>query len=135
MIVMIEKGSPFFDIDTAREYFEKNRHNLDDNNGFEYLFANSRFFNIYSRGYVGSVFVYQADDGRYYLGGYATRKRHKEVVEAIRRTSDLFDEVYAQTRHLDAVIALKKAGFKWFSRKEKLLRKTNLKEKKNGSKR
>lgn len=130
MVVLIEKGSPFFQIEKARENFELNRANLDDENGFESLIANSRFFNIHNHGYVGSVFVYEGEDGKKYMGGYALRKHHKDVVEAIRQTAALFNEVYAHTRHLNAVIALKKAGFKWVSRKDKILKKTNFKEKK-----
>lgn len=132
MIVLIEKNSPYFDRSIAEEYFELNRQNLDDTNGFENILAHSRFFNIYNQGYAGSIFVYESEDGRFYMGGYAKRKRHQEAVEAIRRVADLFDEVFAKTRHLNAVIALKKAGFKWHSRKHKLLRKTNFKEKNNG---
>lgn len=134
MIVLIEKNSPYFDRSIAKEYFELNRENLDDTNGFENILESSRFFNIYNHGYVGSIFVYESEDGKFYMGGYAKRKRHQEVVEAILRVSNLFDEVFAKTRHLNAVIALKKAGFKWHSRKNKLLRKTNFKERKNGIK-
>lgn len=127
MIVLIEKGSPFFDLETAKQNFEKNKADLDDENGFERLFAYSRFFNVYNDGYVGSVFVYQATDDKFYIGGYAGRKRHADVVEAIKQVSAMFDEVYAHTRHLNAVIALKKAGFKWADRQNKILVKTNFK--------
>ena len=41
----------------------------------------------------------------------------------------MFDELYAHTRHLNAVIELKRAGFKWYSRKNQLLRKSTVKEK------
>lgn len=35
---------------------------------------------------------------------------------------DMFPVIYADTRHLNAVICLKKAGFEWVDRKKKLLR-------------
>lgn len=131
MIVLIEKNSPYFDFQTAREHFALNRENLDDENGFARLLTDSRFFNVYCCGYIGSVFVYEGIDNRFYIGGYAVRHRHKEVVEAIRQVSDMYPEVFAHTRHLNAVISLKKAGFKWYDRKKKLLRKQTLKEKEN----
>ena len=130
MVVLIEKDSPCFEKDKARELFELNRQNLDDENGFEGILANSRFFNVYQQGYIGSAFVYQGkDDNKNYLGGYMVRKHHKEAVEAIRQIAAMFDELYAHTRHLNAVIALKRAGFKWYSRKNQLLRKSTVKEK------
>lgn len=132
MVVLIEKNSPFFEIDKAQENFELNRENLDDENGFEEILTQSRFFNIHNHGYVGSVFVYQGQDGKNYIGGYAFRKQHKAVVEAIRQVADMYDELYAHTRHLNAVIGLKKAGFKWVSRQQQLLKKTKFKEKNNG---
>lgn len=121
MVVLIEKGSPYFDIQTARKYYEENIENLDDINGFDWLFANSRFFNVYHHGYVGSVFVYQATDDKFYIGGYALRKRHKEVVQAIKEVSSMFETLYAHTRHLNAAIALQKAGFQWLDRNNKIL--------------
>lgn len=127
MTILIEKGNPCFDIDIARKNFAINRENLDDVNGFEQVFANSRFFNVYNYGYVGSVFVYQGIDDKYYIGGYARRKCHKDVVNAIRQVSSLFECVYAHTRHPNAVIALKKAGFDWQDRKRGILVKINLK--------
>jgi len=130
MIVLIDKNSPFFDKAKAKNNFELNRENLDDQNGFEMIFANSRFFNVYNHGYIGSVFLYQGIDGKIYIGGYAQRKHHAEVVEAIKEVTKIYDEVYAHTRHLNAVIALKKAGFKWYDRKQKLLVKIKRKEKK-----
>lgn len=132
MAVLIDKNSPFFDLEQAKENFEKNRENLDDVNGFKDIIAHSRFFNIHNHGYVGSVFVYEGRDGKKYIGGYALRKHHLDVVDAIRQVAGMYNELYAQTRHLNAVIALKKAGFKWFSRQHKLLRKINYKEKNNG---
>ncbi len=131
MIVLIENNSPFFDVQTAKENFELHKKELDDENGFACLLRDSRFFNVYNHGYVGSVFVYEGVDGRFYIGGYAMRHCHNEVVEAIRQVSDMYPKVFAHTRHLNAVIALKKAGFKWYNRKKKLLRKLNFKEKKH----
>ncbi len=126
MVVLIEKDSPFFERQKAKELFEANRENLDDENGFEGILANSRFFNVYQHGYIGSGFVYQgAEDNRNYLGGYMLRKHHKEAVEAIKQICSFFDEVYAHTRHVNAVIALKRAGFKWYDRNKKLLVKKN----------
>ena len=122
MMTLIEKSSPFFDREKARRNFEINRENLKDRNGFEVLFSNSRFYNVHHHGYVGSVFVYEGEDGKNYIGGYALRKHHQDVVEAIRQVADMFEEVYAHTTHLNAVIALQEAGFKWVSRKEKLLK-------------
>lgn len=123
-VVLIDKESPFFDEARARATFEQNRKNLDDVNGFERLLANSRFWNAYSGGkYIGSVFVYQSEqDGRFYLGGYAGRKHHKECVEAIKQAADCYPVVYADTRHLNAVICLRAAGFEWVNREKKLLR-------------
>ena len=120
---MVEKESPFFDQKAAYAGFEKNRDKLDDVNGFEWLLNNSRFFNVYNRGYVGSIFVYESEaDGRKYLGGWAERKRHKDCVRAVKHLADMFDDVFADTRHLNAVICLQKAGFEWFDRKNKILR-------------
>lgn len=123
-VVLIDKNSPFFDEARARTGFEQNRDNLDDINGFERLLANSRFWNVYTAGnYIGSLFIYQSEeDGRLYLGGYAGRHRHKECVEAVRQAADMFPVVYADTRHLNAVICLKAAGFEWVNREKKLLR-------------
>ena len=53
---------------------------------------------------------------------YAKRKKHRECVDAVRQAADMFPVVYADTRHLNAVICLKKAGFEWVDRKKKLLR-------------
>lgn len=127
MITLIEKNSPFFDIKKAQKYFEENRQNLDDTNGFDFLLENSRFFNVYEKGYVGSIFVYQGEDNKYYLAGYCLRKKHAQALEATKRVADMFEELYAHTRHLNAVILLKKAGFKWVSRTKQLLRKRNSK--------
>ncbi len=123
MITLIEKTSPYFDVQEARRNFEKQKENLGDTNGFEKILFNSRFFNIYNHGYVGSVFIYEGEDGKNYIGGYALRKHHQDVVEAIRQTTATFDEVYAHTTHLNAVLALKEAGFKWLSREQHLLKK------------
>lgn len=131
MITLIEKTSPFFDYAQARQKFELNRDKLQDSNGFPKILSGSRFFNIYHHGYVGSIFVYEAQDGKNYIGGYAGRKHHQDVVEAISRVAALFDELWAHTTHLDAVIALKKAGFEWASRKKKLLK--NKRKEKNMS--
>ena len=120
---MVEKNSLFFDEQRAKQCFEQNRENLDDVNGFETLLQNSLFWNVYDKkGYIGSIFVYQSDeDNRFYLGGFARRKSHSQCVEAIKKVTALFDEVYADTRHLNAVICLKKAGFEWLDRKKRLL--------------
>lgn len=124
MVFLVGKESPFFDREEACRGFEKNKENLDDVNGFERLIKDSRFFNVYDKdGYIGSVFVYQSEaDDFFYLGGYAKRKKHRECVDAVRQAADMFPVVYADTRHLNAVICLKKAGFEWVDRKKKLLR-------------
>ncbi len=126
MVTLIENGCPFFDKQIAKKFFKLNKTKLNDNNGFEYLLSNSRFFNVHNDVYVGSVFVYEGYDNKKYIGGYAIRKHFKDVVEAIVNVCEMFDEVYAQTEHLNAVIALKKAGFKWYDRNKKLLRKINI---------
>ena len=114
MVFLVGKESPFFDREEACRGFEKNKENLDDVNGFERLIKD---------GYIGSVFVYQSEaDDFFYLGGYAKRKKHRECVDAVRQAADMFPVVYADTRHLNAVICLKKAGFEWVDRKKKLLR-------------
>lgn len=128
MVTLIDKLSPFFDRKTAYKYFEINRENLDDIDGFEALITKSLFFNVYKNGYVGSIFVYIGEDGRFYLGGYAVRKRYKEVIEAIKQVSDMFDEIYAETRHKNAVYALMRGGFKWHDRDNKLLVKRRYKK-------
>lgn len=127
MTTLVEYGSPFFDKKTAKKFFKLNKKNLNDKNGFEKLLTNSRFFNVHNNGYIGSVFVYEGYDGKKYMGGYALRKHHREVVEAINMVSEMFDEIYAQTNHLDAVISLKKAGFKWYDSNNGLLRKITFK--------
>ena len=121
MVCLIDKNSPFFDRGIAEKYFDINRENLDDKDGFEALLDASLFFNVYNNGYVGSIFVYLCEDGRYYLGGYAVRKRYKEVIEAIKEVSDMFYEIYAETRHKNAVYALLRGGFKWYDKDNKLL--------------
>lgn len=121
MVCLIDKNSPFFDRGIAEKYFDINRENLDDKDGFEALLDASLFFNVYNNGYVGSIFVYLCEDGRYYLGGYAVRKRYKEVIEAIKQVSDMFYEIYAETRHKNAVYALMRGGFKWFNKDKRLL--------------
>ena len=70
MLILIEKESPFFDKETAKEHFTLNRDNLDDTDGFEALLDAGLFYNVYSRGYVGSIFAYQSTDGRWYMGGF-----------------------------------------------------------------
>ncbi len=126
MTTLIEFGSPFFDKKMAKKFFMINKKNLEDKNGFEHLLFNSRFFNVHHNGYVGSVFIYEGYDNKKYIGGYAKRKHHKEVVEGIKMASEMFDEVYAHTKHLNAVIALKKAGFKWVDKDNRLLKKINI---------
>ena len=127
MITLIDKHSPFFDKEKAKEYFEINKENLDDRDGFEALLNVSLFFNVYNNGYVGSIFVYLCEDGKYYLGGYAVRKRYKEVIEAIKQVSDMFDEIYAETRHKHAVYALMRGGFTRYKENEKVLIKRRVK--------
>ena len=124
MVFLVEKESPFFDREKARRGFEENKENLDDVNGFERLVNDSRFFNVYDKdGHIGSVFVYQSEgDGLFYLGGYGIRKKHRECAEAVRQAADMFPVVYADTRHLNAVLCLKAAGFEWVDRNKKLLR-------------
>lgn len=123
MFVMIPKSSPFFDKEKASKEFHKNRKDLDDVNGFDNILKNSLFWNVYNNGYVGSIFIYQSDiDGNYYVGGYAERKRHHDCVEAVKRAADCLPVVYADTRHLNAVICLKKAGFEWYDREKRILR-------------
>ena len=124
MVFLVGKDSPFFDREEARRGFEKNKENLDDVNGFERLIKDSRFFNVYDKdGYVGSVFVYQSEaDDLFYLGGYGARKKHRECAEAVRQAANMFPVVYADTRHLNAVICLKAAGFEWVDRNKKHLR-------------
>lgn len=121
---MVGKASPFFDRKLALKKFEEHRKDLDDINGFDKIIDNSLFWNVYdSNGYVGSIFIYQSEeDNRYYLGGYAERKRHKQCVEAVIRAADCLPVVYADTRHLNAVICLKKAGFEWYDRNKRILR-------------
>lgn len=122
MFCMVYKDSPFFDEERARSFFEANKADLDDVNGFEALLSNGMFWNVYNKGYVGSIFIYQSvDDNNYYLGGYAERKRHKECVEAVKRAADCLPVVYSDTRHLNAVICLKKAGFEWYDRTRRIL--------------
>ena len=121
MVTLVDKLSPFFDRQIAKEHFDINVINLDDEDGFEALIEKSLFFNVYKNGYVGSIFVYIGEDGRFYLGGYAVRKRYKEVIEAIKQVSDMFYEIYAETRHKNAVYALMRGGFKWHDRDNKLL--------------
>ncbi len=121
MLTLIEKESPFFDKETAKEHFTLNRDNLDDTDGFEALLDAGLFYNVYNRGYVGSIFAYQSTDGCWYMGGYAVRKRYNDVVEAIKRVAGMFDEIYAETRHRNAVFALLRAGFKWYDKANNLL--------------
>ncbi len=121
MVVLIEKGSPFFDFEKAKKGYFLNQDKLDDENGFEHLFANGLFWNAYKKGYVGTLFAYQGEDERWYMGGWAERKRHKDCVKAVMQVADFFPVIYAQTKHLNAVICLKAAGFRWLSRDNGLL--------------
>ena len=123
MFTMIDKSSPFFDYERARAGYYKNFDNLDAVNEFDYMLNNSLFWNVYDNGYVGSIFIYQSEeDDNYYLGGYAVRKRHKECVKAVEYAADCLPVVYADTRHLNAVICLKKAGFEWYDKEKRILR-------------
>lgn len=121
MLTLIAKDSPFFDEKMARKHYELNRENLDDVNGFEALLNAGLFYNVYNNGYAGSIFAYPSTDGRWYLGGYAVRKRYNDVVGAIKRVGDMFDVIYSNTRHRHAVFALLRAGFKWYDKANKLL--------------
>jgi hypothetical protein len=125
MVSIIESGTPLFDAQTARRFFEANREDLDDQNGFDVLLTAGRFFNVYQDGYIGSVFVYQGTDERFYIGGYAKRHHHHEVVAAIKAVAAKYPLLHAHTRHKNAVLALKKAGFDWFDRAQQLLYKIN----------
>jgi len=121
-VTLVYKDSPFFDCQTAQAEFERNLADLDDVNGFAGIVSQGDFWNVYKNGaYVGSVFVIMAEDNRLWLGGYAQRKRHKECAEALRLVCPLYDRLYADTRHLNAVILLKEVGFKWLSRKKRML--------------
>lgn len=129
MITLIDKCSPFFDKETAKKYFNLNRDNLDDTNGFETLLNAGLFYNVYNeQGYVGTIFSYLGENELWYLGGYAQRKRFNEVIEAIKAVSSMFNEIYAQTRHKNAVIALLRAGFKWHDKEHNIL----IRRKENG---
>lgn len=129
MITLIDNHSPFFDKETAKKYFNLNRDNLDDTNGFETLLKAGLFYNVYNeQGYVGTIFSYLGENELWYLGGYAQRKRFNEVVEAIKAVSGMFSEIYAQTRHRHAVIALLRAGFKWYDKEHNIL----IRRKENG---
>lgn len=121
MVVLVGKDSPFFDRKEAENLFNINRENLDDEDGFDALLKRSVFFNLYNRGYVGSIFVYDRY-GNYYLGGYAKRHHMKDNIEAIERVADMFDVVFAETRHKTAINVLFRAGFKWFDKENRILR-------------
>lgn len=121
MLTLVDKNSLFFDREIAEKHFNKNRDNLDDADGFEALLNAGLFYNVYNQGYVGSIFAYLSTDGRWYLGGYAVRKRYNDVVEAIKTVSVGFKEIYADTRHRNAVFALMRAGFKWYDKNNRLL--------------
>lgn len=121
MVVLIGKDSPFFDKEKARILFEVNRENLDDTDGFDALLNKSVLYNLHNNGYIGSIFVYNRY-GDYYLGGYAKRHHIRDNIEAIERVANMFDEVYAETRHKTAVSVLFRAGFKWFDKDNRILR-------------
>lgn len=122
MVTLVYKDSPFFDGKTAETEFVRNLPDLDDVNGFAEIVRQGDFWNVYANGaYVGSVFVIMAEDNRLWIGGYARRKRHKECVAALRLVCPLYDRLYADTRHLNAVILLKEVGFKWLNRKKRTL--------------
>lgn len=122
MVILVSKESPFFDIKTAEDYFEQNRENLDDEDGFLCLLNAGAFYNVYDNGYVGSVFAYPSTDGKIWLGGYAVRHKHRACIEAVANVAGLFSETYAQTRHKTAVICLLRAGFKWIDKEKGILR-------------
>lgn len=122
MLILIDKNSPFFDKKTAMDGYNRFEKELDYKGDFEHLYKNSMFWNVYNHGYVGTVFVYQGSkDNNWYLGGWSERKRHKDCVCALKKISDLFEEIYAETHHVNAVICLKAAGFDWKCRNKGLL--------------
>lgn len=122
MVTLVYKDSPFFDRKTAETEFVRNLPDLDDVNGFDKIVGQGDFWNAYENGaYFGSVFVIRAEDNRLWIGGYAQRKRHKECAEALKLVCPLYERLYADTRHLNAVILLKEVGFKWLNRKKRML--------------
>lgn len=121
MLTLVDKSSPFFDRETALKHYDANREDLDEPDGFNALLNAGYFYNVYNQGYVGSIFAYLSTDGRYYLGGYALRKRYKDVIGAIERVSGMFDKIYAETRHRNAVFALLRSGFKWYDKANNIL--------------
>ncbi len=122
MTSLINRNSPFFDEKEAKRLFEENKNNLDDVNGWEVISGRDTFWNVYDKGvYVGSVFAYEAEDNNYYMGGYAMRKKHKQVVDAIKAVAQCFNVIYAHTRHKNAALSLRKAGFKWFNKQQGIL--------------
>lgn len=121
MVVLVPKDSPFFDREKAEYYFDINRENLDDEDGFESLINRSFFYNLHNREYIGSIFCYKRGES-YYLGGYAKRHHIRDNIEAIERVANMFDEVYAETRHKTAVCVLFRAGFKWYDKANRILR-------------
>lgn len=109
--MLIYKDNPFFDVNVARKLFEIHKDDLDDVNGFDELLQNTLFFNTYENGqFIGCVFVYE-EGGKNWIGGYANRKNHKACVQALIEVCQMFDVVYAKTRHKTAVFCLKRAGF------------------------
>lgn len=125
MAILVSKESPFFDRGRAQALFEENRENLDDINGFATVLKAGVFFNVYDDGYVGSIFAYECDDNKIWLGGYAVRHKHRACIDAVKKVSGLYKEVYAKTRHKTAVICLLRAGFKWFDKEQGILRRIN----------
>lgn len=110
--MLIYKDSPFFDRQAARAMFEKNKRLMNDHAGFESLFYNSLFFNVYEQGkYAGIIFVFE-EEGKNWIGGAARRKCHKTCVNALKEVAGLFDKVYAKTPHKTAAFCLRRAGFK-----------------------
>ena len=122
MAILVSSTSPFFDRKKAELLFEENRGNLDDRDGFDVLLTAGVFYNVYDNGYIGSVFAYKSTDGKIWLGGYAVRHKHRACIEAVKKVSAMFKDIYAETRHKTAVICLLRAGYEWFDKEHGILR-------------
>ncbi|MDR2902192.1 MAG: hypothetical protein LBU87_03700 [Lactobacillales bacterium] len=121
-VVLIERKHPAFREKIARDLFDRNRDNLDGEVDFDGLLARSIFYNVHAKGgaYVGSIFCFDEGD-KTFVGGYANRKYHAHCVAALRLVAGIFDTLYAKTRHVNAVICLRRAGFVWADRERGLL--------------
>lgn len=111
MVALVNRKNAFFDRELAREMFEENKDELEDVNGFATLSDTDSFWNAYDKGeYIGSVFVY-FDGEKNRLAGYGIRKRFRQIIEAIRMVSERYEELWADTQHRHAIVALLKAGW------------------------